>query len=120
MQDKIVQYEAAGIIERAGGKFIMKVFSDRPQEEVRLLALAVIRMGEYVAFLGLEGGERVHVFLACSESLGLDMRELVPIVSPLIEGKGGGRSSFVELSGEKIESLQQALDKAYQHISEKL
>jgi alanyl-tRNA synthetase len=48
------------------------------------------------------------------------MRELLPVVSPLIEGKGGGRPSLVEISGKKKENLEQALEEAYQRISEKL
>jgi len=120
IQEKIVQYEAVELVEEADGKIIKKIFSDRSQEEIRLLALLTIRKGEFVALFGLKNGERVHVFLACSESLGLDMRELVPIVSPLIEGKGGGRSSLVEISGEKKENLEQALEEAYQHICQKL
>lgn len=120
LQEEIIQNEAAKIIEEADGKIIKKIFSDRSQEEIRHLALTVIGMGEHVVLFGLRGGERIHVFLARSESLGLDMRELVPVVSPLIQGKGGGRSSFVEISGEIKEGLEQALDKAYQDISNKL
>jgi alanyl-tRNA synthetase len=120
MEEKIIQYEAAEIMEKADGKLIKKIFSDRTPDEIRLLALTIIRKEEHVALLGLKGGERVHVFLACSENLGLDMREVVPEVSSLIQGRGGGRPSLVEISGEKQDSLELALDKAYQHISEKL
>ena len=120
MLEKLIQYEAAEMIHKAEGRVIKKMFSDRSQEEIRLLTLAVIKMGEFVALFGLEGEERAHVFLACSENLDLDMRELVPIVSPLIEGKGGGRSSLVELSGQKKENLEQALDAASQQINDKL
>jgi len=120
MQEKIIQHEAVDIMQRAEGNLIKRIFTDRSKEEIRLLALLTIRKGEFVALFGLKNGERVHVFLACSESLGLDMRELVPVVSSLIEGRGGGRSSLVEISGEKKENLEQALEEAYQHISKKL
>jgi alanyl-tRNA synthetase len=120
MQEKIIQHEAVDIMQKAEGKLIKRIFTDRSQDEIRLLALLTIRKGEFVALFGLKNGERVHVFLACSESLGLDMRELLPVVSPLIEGKGGGRPSLVEISGKKKENLEQALEEAYQRISEKL
>jgi alanyl-tRNA synthetase len=120
MQEKIIQHEAVDIMQKAEGKLIKRIFTDRSQEEIRLLALLTIRKGEFVVFFGLKNRERVHVFLACSESLGLDMRELVAVVSPLIEGRGGGRPSLVEISGEKKENLEQALEEAYQHISHKL
>jgi len=120
MQENLIQYEAVEITKKAEGKIIKEVFSDRSQEEIRLLTLATIRKGEFVGLFGLRGKERAHVFLACSNSLDLDMRELLPVVSPLIEGKGGGRPSLVEISGEKKENLEKALEQAYRYISEKL
>jgi alanyl-tRNA synthetase len=120
MQENLIQYEAVEITKKAEGKIIKQVFSDRSQEEIRLLTLATIRKGEFVALFGLRSKERAHVFLACSDSLDLDMRELLPVVSPLIEGKGGGRPSLVEISGEKKENLEQALEEAYRNIREKL
>ena len=118
--EKLIQYEAVEMIQKTEGKVIKKIFSDRSQEEIRLLSLAVIRKGNLVALFGLKEKERAHVFLACSESLDLDMRELLPVVSPLIEGKGGGRSSLVEISGQKKENLEQAIEKACQHINQKI
>jgi alanyl-tRNA synthetase len=120
MQEEILRYEADDMTVKTEGKIIKRIFSDRTQEEIRLLTLLTIKKGEFIALFGVNMEERVHVFLASSESLGLDMRELVPIVSPLIDGKGGGRPSLVEISGEKKGNLQQALDEASHHISEKL
>jgi alanyl-tRNA synthetase len=118
--EKVVRYEAGEIMDEADGKIIKRIFSGRTLEEIRLLALTVMREGEHVVLFGLVTGERAHLLLACSENLGIDMRELVPIVSPLILGKGGGRPSLVEMSGEKKENLEQALDAAYKRIHEKL
>jgi alanyl-tRNA synthetase len=120
LQEKIIQYEADDIRQEAEGKIIKRIFAERSQDEIRLMSLLVIRKGEFVVLFGLEMEERIHVFLACSESLDLDMRELVPVVSPLIEGKGGGRPSLVEISGQKREYLEQALDAAFDYIEKKL
>ncbi len=120
MQEKVIQFEANDISNRAEGRIIKQIFIERSPDEIRLLALFLIKKGEFVVLFGLEMEERAHVFLACSESLGLDMRELVPVVSPLIDGKGGGRPSLVELSGGKKENLEKAMDLASQHINEKL
>ncbi len=120
MLENLIQYEAVEMIQKAEGKVIKQIFADRPQEEVRLLILTVMRKGEFVGLFGLQSGERVHVFLACSENLDLDMRELLPVVTPLIDGKGGGRPSLVEIVGKKKENLEQALEKAYRYLSDKL
>ena len=75
-----------------------------------------IRKGDYVVLFGLELENRAHMILARSENIDVDMRDLFPLVSPLIKGKGGGRSSLVEIAGEEKQNLKSALDKAYDHI----
>jgi alanyl-tRNA synthetase len=116
MLERIIQFEAAEIINAVDGKIVKKIFFDRAQEEIRQLALTIMREEERVVLFGLDAGERCHVFLACSEKIGIDMRELVPVISPMIQGRGGGRPSFVELSGENKKGLEKALDKAQRFI----
>jgi alanyl-tRNA synthetase len=120
MQEKLIQYEAEKLMQEADERIIRKIYTERTQEEIRLLALTVIKKGEYIVLFGLKGEECAHVFLACSESIGLDMRELVPIVSPLIQGKGGGRASLIEIAGQKKVGLKSALEKALELVSQKL
>jgi alanyl-tRNA synthetase len=81
-----------------------------------MLSINIIHSGEYVTLFGTKIEGRVHLILACSESLDLDMRELIPLLSPMIDGKGGGRPTMVELAGTKPENLEAALDKATQTI----
>lgn len=120
MLEALVQNEAAAIVRKAEGNVVLQIYEDRSHEEIRLLTLAAIREGDFICLFGLRDHERAFVFLACSENFDLDMRELVPVVSPLIEGKGGGRPSLVEISGTKRENLEIALDAAARHIREKL
>ncbi len=120
MGERIARYEAQEIIEGAKGKILKKIFAEKTHEEVRSLALNIIRQGDFVVLFGLKGEERGHLILACSEGLSIDMRELVPLVSPLISGKGGGRPSLVELAGESVENIAQALEKAQQFIEKKI
>jgi alanyl-tRNA synthetase len=120
MQEKLIQYEAEKLLKENRDKIIRKIYTERTQEEIRRLALAVIKKGESIVLFGLKGEEHVHVFFACSENLDLDMRELVPAVSPLIKGKGGGRPSLVEIAGQKKEGLKSALERAHKLVSQKL
>jgi alanyl-tRNA synthetase len=120
LKEKIAQYEAQEIIQEAKEKIIKEVFVDKTLEEARFLAINIIRKGDFVVLFGLKGEERGHLILACSENLSIDMREIVPIVSPLIKGKGGGRPSLVEIAGEEIENLGQALEKAFEFIKKKM
>jgi len=120
MQQKLTQYEAQEIIQGAEEKIIKDVFVGKTPEEARFLALSIIRRGEYVVLYALKKEQGGHFILASSESLNLDMRELVPLVSPLVKGKGGGSPSLVEIAAEEKENLESALDKAYQFIKKKL
>lgn len=111
-QEKILDIEAEEIKRNAKGDVIKEIFTGRPPEEMRFLALSIIRSGNYIVLFGTKVQDRVHLILACSESLGRDMRDLIPVVSPLIDGKGGGRTTLVEISGQKGQQLKLALDKA--------
>jgi alanyl-tRNA synthetase len=120
LQEEIALYEAQEIIQEAKGRIIKEVFDDKTPEEARFLVLSIIRKGDFVVLFGLKREERGHLILACSESLNLDMREIIPLVSPLIKGKGGGSPSLVEVAGEQRENLVQALEKAHEFVKKKL
>jgi len=111
-QEKCLEIEAREIQRHAEDMVIKKIFNRRPPDEIRSLALSIIRNGIYIVLFGSDLEDRVHLVLASSESLGRDMRELLPVISPLIDGKGGGRSSLVEITGHDKKKLQLALDKA--------
>jgi alanyl-tRNA synthetase len=120
LQEKIAQFQAQELIHEAKGKIIKEVFVDKTPEEARFLVLNIIRKGDFVVLLGLKREERGHLILACSENLNIDMRELVPQVSPLIKGKGGGSPSLVEVAGEERKNLEQALEKAFEFVKKKM
>lgn len=120
MREKLAQAEAQEIIERAKGKILKKIFAEKTCEEMRFLALNIIHTGDFVVLFGLEGEERGHLILACSKKFNIDMRELVPLVSPLIDGKGGGNPSLVELVCMNVENISKALDEAQQFIEKKM
>jgi len=117
MQEKISQLEALEILKNAKERIIRNIFTERTIEEVRFLALNIIKKGDYVVLYGLRLKNSAHVVMASSEALGVDMRELIPVVSPLIKGKGGGQSSIVQIVGEEVKNLELALDKAEKHIN---
>ncbi len=119
LQQKIAQYEAQEIIKKADGSIISKKFTDKTHEEVRNLALSIIHGGDFIVLLGLKSEERGHLILARSEGFDIDMRELIPLVSPLIKGKGGGNPSLVELVAEDTENIDAALREARTFIEKR-
>ncbi len=112
MRDKLIQHEAQKLIQAAEGRIIKKVFLEGTNDEIRRLALNIINGGEFIVFFGLNLESHGHLFLACSESLGIDMRDLIPIVTPSVEGKGGGSPSLVEVYAKNPKNIETALDLA--------
>ncbi len=118
-QQKISRIEAREIIREAKDKFIHQIFTDKTVEELRLLALNIINIPGLMAFLGLKKDKKAHVVLARSDDCDIDLRELVPVVSEPIKGKGGGRPAFVEIAGDDPENLEAAVDEVENYISGK-
>ena len=117
-QERLLNIEAQEIVKNAEGEVIKKVFTGKSPDEVRFLALAIIRSGDYIVLFGTKLQDRVHLVLASSEKSERDMRDCIPVVSSLIEGKGGGRPTLVEIAGHKKENLELALEKASEFLGD--
>lgn len=117
---KNLEYEAQAIIQKAEDRIIKAIFSDRGRDEVRLLALSIIRAAPFVVVYGLKDEKGVHLILARSEAVDIDLREFVPELSSILKGKGGGRASLVEVAGQEKGQLEQAVEKAIEFIKTKI
>lgn len=120
LQEKLAAFEAEEIGRRSAGKMVTAVLSDKSPDEARLLALNVIRAGEFAVLYGVEGEERKHLIFARSDTLPLDMRELIPSILERTKGKGGGSSSLVEIVVDKGEDVEALLQLAAAAIAKKL
>jgi len=112
LREAVIQFEADLLIREDEGSIIQRIFKDRSAEDLRLLVSNVIRKGDYCALFGSIDKERVSVVLGRSDALDVDLRELVPVISLLISGKGGGQPSLVQMTGEKGKALEKALEQA--------
>ncbi len=121
LRSRMLEQEARELIRDADEPIILAQFQERTAQEVRQLALEIIRNPGLVVLFGLRSGEKgAHVVLARSQDVGHDLRELIPVVSPQLNAKGGGRESLVELAGDRPEALTQALESARQHLKDSL
>jgi alanyl-tRNA synthetase len=108
-EEALTVFEAQSFMQQAEGGIISRVFTDKSPEGARSLALHIIRQGSFVVLFGARSEVRSHLVLACSETLKLDMRRLVAIVSPVINGRGGGGPSLVEIAGDHDADLVAAV-----------
>ncbi len=112
LAEELAVFEAQAIIKEEAGKVIRKVWTEKSLDEARLLALNIIRAGEFVVLYGIRGEDRDHLVLARSEALPVDLRELLPVIFARAKGKGGGSPSLVDIVLERGENVKAALDTA--------
>jgi alanyl-tRNA synthetase len=112
LEELAASYEAKEIAAAVRGPVFQNVYRDRSLEAVRLLALNLARQADIVVLFGAVTESRSHVVMARPDKSTFDLRELVPIVSPLINGRGGGSPSLVEIAGDRGADLSSALEKA--------
>ena len=120
LQEQLAVYEAQDLIQKAKGRIISQVWAEKSFEEGKLLALNIIRAGEYAVLFGIREEERNRLILASSENLALDMRELIPVVFSRVGVKGGGSPSLVELVIEKSADLGTVLAAVAERLEQKL
>ncbi len=110
MQEALAGYEAHEIVEKSPGKVIRLVFKDKSPEEVRFLALKVIRHAPRVVLFAAAAHPQSHIILARSEEVSVDLREFAPLASSTVSGKGGGGPSLVEIVTQDDSRLEEALE----------
>ena len=118
--EKLLHYEAQEIVQKAEGKIIKNIFTERSREEIKLLALNIIKAGECVVLYGMKDERGIHMVLARSDMIDIDLREFIPELASIMKGKGGGRPSLVEVAGEKADVLPQAVDRAYHLVKDRI
>jgi alanyl-tRNA synthetase len=120
LEERAAGLDAREFIANAQGKVIVAVFVDRSPEEARFLAINVIRQAGLVVLFAAPGEVSGHLILAASENLGFDVRTLIPVIGGVIQARGGGSASLVELVTTEKEKLAAALDAAREHVSKSL
>jgi alanyl-tRNA synthetase len=120
LAEELAVFEAQAVIKRETGKIIRKVWTEKTLDEARLLALNIIRAGEFVVLYGVRGEDRSHLVLARSENFAVDLRELLPLIFARVKGKGGGSPSLVDILLERGEDTEVALDTAAEWLQSRI
>lgn len=97
MQEALAGFEAQELLHTEPGTIIRRVFTDKTPEEAKLLALKIIRQASRVVLFAAQAQPQSHIILARSDDLTIDLRPFAPIVSSIVNGKGGGGPSLVEI-----------------------
>jgi alanyl-tRNA synthetase len=121
-REQLLDYEARSLLLSSPEVLQVLAFEDREPDEVRQLAAAVVNSKDRdrAVVFSLKNPGRVHLFLGCAQKLGLNMRDLVDVVCPLIEGRGGGSPTLVQIGGTKAQGLDSAVSAASSHMRSSL
>jgi len=120
LSDSLAGYEAEGFIRGETGPVILRIFSDKTPDELRALALNIVKSSEKLILFGSETAKRKYIVFARPESVDVDLRELVPVAAPLFQGRGGGGPSLVQIAGEADGDLIAILDVSRKFLAQKL
>lgn len=105
LQVQLLEKEAESIRPREGDHIIEQVFRNRPIKEVQQLARIVIAQAPsaHLLFLTVEG-KSVRFVGAKGEAASGNMKDVLPELLSLTDGKGGGNASFIQGGGNSIEA----------------
>ena len=119
LEERVAYFDALEIIRTAPGPVVAGVLDDKTPEEVRFLALNIIKNGAFTVLYGAEGESQGHLIFARSDSVAGDLRELIPVIGQVVPVKGGGGPSLVELVTSEKSRLAEAVAAARSWIDER-
>jgi len=120
LQETLARYESLEMIGKNPGKTISAVLAEKTAEEMKLLALNVIRAKDCAVAFALREPGQERLICGRSDSLNINLRDLVPIVFSLARGKGGGSPSLIEMVLEKGSDLESILAKIREYFDTRL
>jgi alanyl-tRNA synthetase len=90
---------------------VVAIYDGWPLDDLRTLALHLVRLSPCVALLGSRS-DKAHVVFAQADGLGHDVPALLRIALAPIEGRGGGKGNVAQGAGDRGDRLEEALHRA--------
>ncbi|HWO75327.1 MAG TPA: DHHA1 domain-containing protein [Bacillus sp. (in: firmicutes)] len=120
-QELLIHQEAIQLLEEtksvAGNTVITKAFINRPLKELQNMARLIAEKNrEVIVVLTAKNQHQLQMVCACGSEGKLDLKQLGKEVFPLINGKGGGNSSFIQGGGETYLSQEEFIDMVLEKI----
>ncbi|MGG3915117.1 alanyl-tRNA editing protein [Rossellomorea vietnamensis] len=113
LKDVLLTYEAEGLLgtHKDGFILIQKAYSDRPIQELQKIAQHIIsKREEAIVVLVVQNDQKLQLVAAKGSLPTINLREVAQKVFPLINGKGGGKESFVQGGGEAVMGKEELLE----------
>lgn len=119
LTSQLIQHEAISLSEEGqlinGVKLISTIYNHRSIKELQNLAREVVARGnDHIVILISDNHDKLQLVIARSEEVNLNLQLLLNEVLPAINGKGGGKPSFVQGGGEKLITSAELLQKIHE------
>jgi alanyl-tRNA synthetase len=123
LNKRSLNYEADSLFsqakQQAGIFLIKKIFKDRHQKDIKLLANKIMEKSDNTIILfGIKAEGKAQLLFQCSEGLAFDMGKLMKTACAVINGIGGGRPRQAQGGGPDGEKLADAIQNAEDAILE--
>lgn len=113
LKEVLLTYEAEGLpgVRKDGYMLIQRAYNDRPIQELQKIAQHIVSKREdTIVMLVVHNDQKLQLVAAKGSLPTSNLREVAQKVFPLINGKGGGKESFVQGGGEAIMSKEELLE----------
>ncbi|MGM0843278.1 MAG: alanyl-tRNA editing protein [Bacillota bacterium] len=115
LKEVLLTYEAEGLMGKGtlkkGHSLIKSSYTDRPIQELQRIAQHIVsNKAEAIVFLVVQNDQKLQLVAAKGSIPDVNLREVAQKVFPLINGKGGGKESFVQGGGEVVMSREELLE----------
>jgi alanyl-tRNA synthetase len=110
---KRLEAEAQRLLAGARGEpaVVQARFDGWPAEDLRTLAQCLVEARPCVALLG-GAGDKAYLVFAQSDGLAHDVPGLLREAVALVGGRGGGKGNLAQGGGDRLEGLDEALERA--------
>ena len=116
LEEKLALYESREILQSSQEKIISGIFPEKSPEEIKFLALNLVHQAEVLVVLAAFREPYLHLVVAASEGLKVDVREVIKILQPQVNIKGGGSPSLVELVTPEKDKAEKILTLAVNYL----
>ncbi|WP_335869632.1 alanyl-tRNA editing protein [Bacillus sp. 2205SS5-2] len=98
-------------------KLVKSGYQNRTIQELQKLAIKIVSEHEETLVLFVvQNGQKLQFVVAKGEKVSTNIKGATKRVMPLINGKGGGKDTFIQGGGEAIISVSQLLDQLEEEI----
>ncbi|SHF93490.1 alanyl-tRNA editing protein [Ornithinibacillus halophilus] len=114
LNNQILEFEAIQLTNQIeihdDIKIIKMAFQDKTMAELQVLARTLIgKRNDLLVLLVSDYDNKLQLVCARSESIEINVNQLLKQTLPLINGRGGGKENFAQGGGEKVISAEQLL-----------